>query len=191
MGVARPPGREPEGGGTILVIPFTDGLTEAKGRQGLRIPIHSFNIPEHPATYSNKQDTEAAVPTGSAGLGSHDILPFRQKDTIWRLWCYTTGQEHSGFSQKPRNPSSSTSLFPSPPPYPVAAVNSTWHPAASSSPTCTVLAQPGPHHLAPSHAPAHGRSHRCNPSSDSPFSMPENQRESLNVQIRCYHHNSA
>lgn len=116
MGGTRPPGRELEAGGTILVIPFTDGLTEAKGRQGLRIPIRSSNIPEHPTAFSNKQGTEAAVPTGSAGLSSHDILPFRQKDTIWRLRGHTTGQEHSGFSQKPRDPSPSTSLFPSRPP---------------------------------------------------------------------------
>lgn len=82
MGVTRPPGKELEGGGTISVIPFMDGLAEAKRRQGLRIPIHSFNIPEHPATYSNKHDTGSTVPTGPAGLSSHDILPFRQKDKI-------------------------------------------------------------------------------------------------------------
>lgn len=70
-------------------------------------------------------------------------------------------------------------------------MNSTWHLAASSSSTCTVLAQPGPHHLVPSHTLAHGRSHRCNPSPDSSFSTPGDQRMSLNMQIRCYHHNSA
>lgn len=42
-GVIRPPGKELEGRDTKLVVPFTDGLTEAKRRRDFRIPIHSFN----------------------------------------------------------------------------------------------------------------------------------------------------
>lgn len=76
--MTRPPGKGLEGRKTKLVVPFTDGLTEAKRRQDWGFPfIHSANTPECPAVNSNKQDIEALAPTGSTGPSLEDILLFR------------------------------------------------------------------------------------------------------------------